>query len=144
VELATGKPTIVADPYQKKAYSTHDEVLRLLKRRWASIIEGRKAESFGIIIGLKAGQKRVESAFDMKAKLIENGKRVTLLAAKEITPSILMQFPSLDAYVNTSCPRISLDDSKSFHKPILTLDEALVMLGNTSWEKLCRKGWFEN
>ncbi len=144
VELATGRPTIVADPYQKSAYSTHKEVLKLLKRRWASIIEGKKAESFGIIIGLKAGQKRVESAFEIKSRLMERGKRVTLLAAREITPSTLMQFPSLDAYVNTACPRISLDDSKAFRKPVLTLDEAQVMLDNTSWEKLCRKGWFGN
>ena len=144
VELVTGKPTIIADPYQKRAYSIRDEVLRLLKKRWASISEAKEAGTFGVLIGLKTGQKRVEKAFEMKKKLEKNGKKATLLTAREITPSVLMQFLDIDAYVNTACPRISLDDTMGFRKPILTFDEALVMLGETSWEELCGKGWFGN
>jgi 2-(3-amino-3-carboxypropyl)histidine synthase len=144
VALATAKPTIIADPYEKRAYSIHDEVPRLLKQRWASISEAKGAENFGVVIGLKSGQKRVREAVKIKEKLQKSGRKATLLALREITSNALMQFPNIDAFVNTACPRLSLDDTPSFLKPILSLNEALVMLGEMDWEELCRKGWFEN
>jgi len=144
VALATAKPTIIADPYEKRAYSIHDEVPRILKQRWASISEAKGAENFGVLIGLKSGQNRVREAVKIKEKLQKSGRKATLLALREITSNALMQFPNIDAFVNTACPRLSLDDTPNFLKPILSLNEALVMLGEMDWEELCRKGWFEN
>ncbi len=144
VALATAKPTIIADPYEKRAYPIHDEVPRILKQRWASISEAKGAENFGVLIGLKSGQKRLGEAVKIKGELQKSGRQATLLALREITPNALMQFPNIDAFVNTACPRLSLDDTSSFLKPILSLNEALVMLGEMDWEELCRKGWFEN
>ncbi|KPV64573.1 MAG: 2-(3-amino-3-carboxypropyl)histidine synthase [Candidatus Bathyarchaeota archaeon BA2] len=142
VALATAKPTIIADPYEKRAYPIRDEVQRILKQRWASISEAKKAEKFGVLIGLKSGQKKVEEAMEAKEKLEKKGKKTTLLALREITPETLMQFPPIDAFVNTACPRVSLDDASSFPKPVLTFEEMLVMVGEMSWEELCGKGWF--
>ena len=144
VALATAKPTIIADPYEKRAYPVHDEVQRILKQRWASISEAKGAENFGVLIGLKSGQKRIKEAVEIKEKLQKSGRKATLLALREITSNALMQFPNIEAFVNTACPRLSLDDTPSFLKPILSLNEALVMLGEMDWEELCRKGWFEN
>jgi 2-(3-amino-3-carboxypropyl)histidine synthase len=144
VALATAKPTIIADPYEKRAYPIHDEVPRILKQRWASISEAKGSENFGVLIGLKSGQKRLKEAVKIKEKLQKSGRKATLLALREITSNALMQFPNIDAFVNSACPRISLDDTPDFLKPILSLSEALVMLGEMDWEELCRKGWFEN
>ena len=144
VALTTGKPTIIADPYEKRAYPIHGEVPRILKQRWASISEAKGAENFGVLIGLKSGQKRIKEAVKIKEKLQKSGRKATLLALREITSNTIMQFPSIDAFVNTACPRLSLDDTPNFLKPILSLSEALVMLGEMEWEELCRKGWFEN
>ena len=80
----------------------------------------------------------------MKKKLEENGKTASLFAAREISPEVLMEFPTVDAYVNTACPRVSLDDASKFRKPVLTINEALVVVGEVSWEELCRRGLFEN
>lgn len=142
VALATAKPTIIADPYEKRAYSIHGEVQRILKQRWASISEAKKAERFGVLIGLKSGQKRVEEAMEAKEKLEKSGRKATLLALREVTPEALMQFPLIEAFVNTACPRVSLDDASRFPKPVLTFEELLVMVGEVSWEELCGKGWF--
>mgnify|MGYP000023420069 FL=1 len=142
--LSTGKPVVIADPYLRQAYRLEDEVNRILRRRWASIDEARKAETFGVLIGLKVGQKRFKKALEIKKKLEEAGRKAFLIALREITPERLMQFPSVDAYVNTACPRLSLDDAPKFRKPLLTPRELQVMLGELSWEEVCRKGWFEN
>ncbi len=144
VALSTSKPTIVADPYEKTVYSIDEEARKILKQRWASIVEAKKAKIFAVLVGLKPGQKRLEKALTIKQKLEKTGKTAFLFAIKEITPEALMAFPKVDAYVNTACPRIALDDASKFQKPVLTLNEARVIVNDMSWEELCREGLFEN
>jgi len=144
VALATGKPTIIADPYEKRAYPIQDEVRRVIKQRWGNISEAKDAKSFGVLISLKSGQMRLRDAMKIKEKLEQNGLKATLLALREVTSSALIQFPGIDAFINTACPRLSLDDAESFRKPLLYLNEALVMLGEMKWEELLRRGWFGN
>ena len=144
VALSTSKPTIVADPYEKTVYSIDEEARKILKQRWASIVEAKKAKIFAVLVGLKPGQKRLERALTIKQKLEKTGKTAFLFAIKEITPEALMAFPKVDAYVNTACPRIALDDASKFQKPVLTLNEARVIVNDRSWEELCREGLFEN
>ena len=144
VALATGKPTIIADPYEKIAYPIQDQVRRIIMQRWGNISEAKDAKSFGVLISLKSGQMRLRDAMSIKEKLEQNRLKATLLALREVTSSALMQFPGIDAFVNTACPRLSLDDAQSFRKPLLYLNEVLVMLGEMKWEELLRRGWFGN
>ena len=144
VSIATSKPTVVADPYEKRACSVESEAQKTRKQRMASISEAKRAEIFGILIGLKLGQKHVQKAVEIQEKLECKGKKAVLFILREITPEALMQFPTVDAFVNTACPRLVLDDSPRFSKSILTINEALVAIEETNWETLCRKGWFEN
>ena len=144
VSLATSKPTIVADPYEKRAYSVESEAQKTRKQRMVSVSEAKQAETFGILIGLRPGQDRLQKAIKVKDKLESKGKKALLFAVREITPEALMQFPTIDAFVNTACPRLVLDDSPRFSKPMLTMNEALVIIEEMDWETLCRKGWFEN
>jgi len=144
VSLATTKPTVVADPYEKRAYSVEGEAQKIRKQRMTSISEARRAETFGVLIGLKPGQSRLRDAIDIKDKLESKGKRALLFAAREITPEMLMQFPTVEAFVNTACPRLVLDDSPRFSKPMLTINEARVVIDELDWNTLCRGSWFEN
>jgi len=144
IALSTAKPTVVADPYEKRAYSVDKEAEKVIKQRWACIERAVEAKDFAVLIGLKPGQKKLEDALNMKKKLEEHGKNAYLFAIREITPEVLMDFPTVDAYVNTACPRISLDDSTKFQKPVLTVNEASVVIGEISWEELCKRGLFEN
>lgn len=143
VVLATSKPTVVADPYERRALSVDADVQKIEKQRWSSIQKAKDSGCFGVIIGLKSGQKRMEKALQVRHKLEKTGKKTTLLALHEVTPEALMEFPSLGAYVNTACPRISLDDAAKFQKPVLTISEALVVAGELTWEQLLKEGWFE-
>ena len=144
IALSTSKPTIIADPYENRAYSINDDAATVLKQRWACIEEARRAKTFGVLIGLKLGQKRFEDALKIKEIAEKNGKAAYLFAVREILPETLMEFPSVDAYVNTACPRISLEASSKFLKPVLTVNEFMVVAGETSWENLLKNGLFEN
>lgn len=144
IALATSKPTIVADPYEKRAYAVDSEAQKILKQRWASIEQAKKARTFAVFVGLKPGQKRLDEALGLKEKLEKSGKTAYLFAVREILPEVMMEFPTVEAYVDTACPRISLDDASRFPKPVLTENETLVVLGELAWEELLRKGLFEN
>ena len=144
VGLATLKPTIAADPYEQRAFSVDGEVQRIVKQRWAAIHETESVSSFGVLIGLKSGQMRINKALKVKDKLEKKDKKATLLVIREVTPEALMQFPSLEAFVNTACPRIVLEDASRFRRPVLTINEASVIVGELTWEELLKKGWFAN
>jgi len=139
--LATMKPTVVADPFEQRAYPIEAEGQKTLKRRWSEISQARKAETFGVIVGLKPGQMNVETALKIKKDLEKSGKKAVLVALREIVPETLMQFPAVEAYVNTACPRIALDEPSAFTKPVLTVKEAYVALGKIRWEDLLKEGF---
>jgi 2-(3-amino-3-carboxypropyl)histidine synthase len=143
VALGTSKPTIIADPYDNRAYSLTNEVQRTLKQRYAAIQETKNAKSFGILVGLKPGQKNLDQALKVKSLAEKNGCAAFLLAGREITPEVLLEFPSIDAYINTACPRISIDAPGKFQKPILTVNEFMVACGEVSWTNMLKKGLFE-
>jgi len=144
VALSTSKPTVIADPYDNRAFQVNDEAQKILKQRWATIRKAKDAEEFGILVSLKPVQNRFNDALRIKATAEEHGKAAYLLIAREITPEMLLEFPTIDAYVNTACPRISLDAPAKFSKPVLTSNEFTVVIGERSWESLLKKGLFEN
>ena len=139
IALSTSKPTIIADPYENRAYSISEEAQKVLKQRYAYIEEAEHAKTFGVLLGLKIGQKRLGDALKIKETAEKIGKVAFLFAVREISPEALMEFPSVDAYVNTACPRIALEAPSKFLKPVLTINEFMVVAGETSWETLLKK-----
>lgn len=138
--LSTMKPTLVADPFENISYSIDEEAQKIIRKRWAKIDKAKTAHVFGVIIGMKPGQNNIGASMRIKKDLYRNGKKAVLLALHEINPEALQNFTRIDAFVNTACPRIALDDSSYFDKPVLNLKEAYVMLDKTSWEELLKNG----
>ena len=140
LHLATMKPTVVADPFENRAYSIQADAQKVVKRRWAEISQAREAGEFGVIIGLKPGQCNIDVALGVKQALEEYGKSAALLALRETTSTALLQFPTIEAYVNTACPRIALGEPSFSSKPVLTVREAYVVLGKIEWQDLLEHG----
>ena len=67
IALSTSKPTFIADPYDNRAFSINDEAQKILKQRWTCIQEAQNAKTFGILVGLKPGQKQFDQALSVKA-----------------------------------------------------------------------------
>ena len=144
IALSTAKPTVIADPYDNRALLVNEQAAKILKQRFANIQQAMSAKTFGVVVGLKAGQKHLDTALKVKEIAEKKGKDAYVLAGREITPEVVLEFPTIDAYVNTACPRISLEAPSKFSKPVLTVSEFMVVLGEVSWENLLKKGLFEN
>jgi 2-(3-amino-3-carboxypropyl)histidine synthase len=46
-----------------------------------------------------------------------------------VNEDVLSLFSDVDAYITASCPRISVDDISRFKKPILNLEQLLILFG---------------
>lgn len=134
IPIATGKRTIVVDPFQKTARDMTEVCRRLLRKRWINITRFKEAKKIGIVVGLKSSQMNISLARRLKGLLEENGYSAILICASEVIPETLESFIDLDAYVEISCPRISTDDQERYQKPILNPEETMVALGKKSWE----------
>lgn len=137
--LAVKKPVILVDVYNHNVKTMGGLRDKILKQRLFSIEKFKEAKKIGVIVGTKIGQK-FGSQENILEKLKKNEKEAIIITMDEITPEKLMNFYSIDAFVELACPRIALDDFAKYEKPILTMREALVALGEKSWDEILDQG----
>jgi len=123
VAIATEKPVIRADPYTGKAENIAREAEKVIRLRLSSIVKAIDAENFAILVSTKPGQYLLSKAIEIKKRLTDNGKKASILLLNDIDPLQLENFPQFEAYINTACPRVPIDDYQLFHKPIINLHE---------------------
>jgi 2-(3-amino-3-carboxypropyl)histidine synthase len=137
--LAVEKPVILLDVYNDDVRTLEGLREKILKQRIISIEKLKDARKVGIIVEIKPGQK-FGTPETLINKLKENGKEVILITMNELTPDKLMNFYDIDAFIELACPRIAIDDFSKYSKPILTFKEALVALGEKSWDDILKTG----
>ena len=137
--LALRKPVILLDVYNDDVRSMAGLKDKILKQRLFSIEKFKEAKNIGIIVEIKPGQK-----FGNPRKLLEKlknaGKNAIVITMSELTPDKIMNFYHIDAFVELACPRIALDDFAKYEKPILTMLEAMVGIGEKSWDDVLENG----
>jgi 2-(3-amino-3-carboxypropyl)histidine synthase len=126
VALATGKQVIAADPFLHRT-SLPDANL-IVKQRYALITKALDARTFCVLAGTKTGQRRLDFALELAQQAIERGYDAYTVTINELTPWTLYQFPA-EAYVNTACPRVTIDDASRFKAPMLTPIEFEMVVG---------------
>jgi len=134
IPLATGRRTIVVDPFQRTTKDMTEVCKKLLRKRWVNIERFKTAKRVGVLVGLKSSQMNIPLARRLKQLLEENGQSAVLICATEVIPETLESFLDLEAFVEVSCPRISTDDQERYRKPILNPEELMIALGKKSWE----------
>jgi len=134
IKLSTQKPVIIADPYLNQVRDIEEFTDRILRIRFARITRASEAKKFGIIVSSKEGQCRWELAKNLKKMIHNEGKEANLILLDEINPPSLLPYMDLDAFIVTACPRIAIDDSKMYEKPLLTPPELEIVLGLRKWE----------
>lgn len=133
VAIATAKRVIAADPSLNKADEVSPE--KFLRKRGGYIAKSMGARVFGIIVSTKSGQRRMKLAQRLVEIAKRHGVEAHIIMMDLVTPEQLLAF-KVDAYVNTACPRITIDDAERFHVPVLTPQEFEIVLGERKWEAL--------
>ena len=144
--LATGKPTYMLDPYMNEVTDMQQAADERRKRAVLAVYKALDARVFGIITGLKEGQKMLGRSRWITKRLETNGRKVVQLAMRDVTPERLAPHREIDAFIQTACPRISIDGF-TFDRPVLSIPQAdaLVALieGREPGEFLERSKWIE-
>jgi len=128
VALATGKPTFLLDPYLEEMRDMKVEAEERQKRAILAVYKALDAQVFGVVTGLKEGQKMVGRSKWITNRLEAHGKEVVQLAMREVTPDRLAPYTRIEAFVQTACPRISVDGF-TFQKPVLSIPQADALVG---------------
>ena len=132
VGLAMSEPekrVVIADPVNNVVEeATTDE---FLKQRYGAIHRAMDADSWGVILSTKIGQRRPGIA----EEIVEANDDAYLITLDEITPDHLRNL-GFDAYVNTACPRVTTDDGPRFNSPLLTPQEYRIAIGEEPMDAL--------
>jgi len=144
--LATGKPTFMLDPYMNEVTDMQAAADERRKRAVLELYKALDARVFGVITGLKEGQKMLGRSRWITKRLEMNGRKVIQLAMRDITAERLAPHREIEAFIQTACPRISIDGF-TFDRPVLSIPQADAVValieGREPGEFLERSKWIE-
>ncbi|XP_018332745.1 2-(3-amino-3-carboxypropyl)histidine synthase subunit 1-like [Agrilus planipennis] len=121
------------DPYEKKITKELYQHDHLYEMRKSDIMKASKGNSIGIILGTLGRQGNVRVFNFLHQSLQKCGKTTISILLSEIFPLKLNLFQQVDAFVQTACPRLSIDWGKSFLKPLLTPYESALLNKQLNW-----------
>ena len=132
------------DPYQAKLTHEQYDYSTMLRMRRDAIEQARlpAMRTFGLLVGTLGRQGNLDVVHWIRSRLEQAGKRVMTILVSEISVQKLRLFDgSCDVFIQTSCPRLSIDWGYAFDKPLLTPYEAmLALLPHDQFEKQ-RPAW---
>lgn len=126
--IQTTKPFFVADPFSGKFESIEGMREKIRKRSRGKVLSSLGARNFGILVSTKSGQYNMELARSMKKKVEEAGLSAAILVANTFDFDSINNMIEFDAFVNTACPRLSMDDDERMSKPLLSVKELAEVL----------------
>lgn len=127
------KPVFVFDPFDKTGNWTKLDISivdQKLKRKQGSLAKFYAAQNVGVLVSTKPGQNFLRYA--MKLKELYPEKNFYFIINNNIDFSQLENFPFVECWVNTACPRIGIDDVYKFHKAVVNLDDVAEGILKTS------------
>jgi len=122
ISLKTKKDVFTFNPLTEK-FSRVDkkEAEKINKRKKGTLIKFLSSKEVGVIVTTKPGQEQLKKAFELKNKFRD--KNFYFLMFNTIDFNQLENFPFIECFVNTACPRIALDDSIKFSKAVINLED---------------------
>ncbi|MFH1849909.1 MAG: diphthamide synthesis protein [archaeon] len=113
------KPVYVYNPLTKRdRLLDDDDIQPYQSRKLASYAKFLHAEHIGILVSTKPGQNRMDKALELIAA--HDDKRFYIMAFGTLDISQLENFPFIDCFVNTACPRLADDE---FPRPVINIDD---------------------
>jgi len=93
----------------------------------------KEQAGWGLVLGTlgRQGNLQMLKALERQLSVLPPSHRpdITPILLSELSPQKLALFPQLSAFVQTSCPRLSIDWGEAFQRPLLSPYECSVAVG---------------
>jgi 2-(3-amino-3-carboxypropyl)histidine synthase len=122
------KSVLAFNPKTGEYVDMEKEKRRFLSQRYSAIDFASRSKRFGIIVSTKVGQTRYSLARVAYKILEEAGKSPFIITLDLVRNEELLNFPA-EVYVNTACPRVTIEDYGTFSRPVITFYELQMALG---------------
>jgi 2-(3-amino-3-carboxypropyl)histidine synthase len=122
--LKNNKPVFIYNPFSKKYAKIEEKDVDLMKKK----NEGAKlkflsSKEIGVLISTKPGQQQIKKAYELEKKF--PGKNFYFFLFDTINFAELENFPFIECFVNTACPRIAFDEAEKIRKAVVNVDELI-------------------
>jgi 2-(3-amino-3-carboxypropyl)histidine synthase len=132
------KPVLIWDPMIRKfSQLTEEDIKPQINRKIRNLKMYINAKTIGIFVTIKPGQQYFNSAKRLKEHLEKENKKAYIFIDDRLSLQEFENYPFIDAWVNTACPRIGTDDIMNTEKPLINIREA----GNPTKELDELKQW---
>lgn len=123
------------DPYSKVITLEQYDTEAMKINRLRSIKDSQKCNNFGLILGTLGRQGSLSRFSHLRNLLQQSGKKLIPFLMAELNPAKLNAVPreKIQVWVQVACPRLSIDWSSSFDRPVLTPYELEVALDHKLW-----------
>ena len=129
IAVKNNKPIFCYNPYTKKIILfDRKDIDTVVKKHKVAIMKFLEAETIGIIVSAKPGQQWLKRAIEFKKKCEAKEKHVYIFMANTIDFIQLNNFPFIQCWVNSACPRIGIDDKNKIDKPIVNLEDVFCLV----------------
>jgi len=113
VAVRTNKDVFQINPATNIFYKLdNNEIEQYKKIRKAKYVKFLHADNIGILVSTKPGQYSYKKALEIKKKLENKGKKCFIFVFDTLNANEMENFPFIDFWVNTACPRIADDKDK--------------------------------
>ncbi|CAK5276044.1 unnamed protein product [Mycena citricolor] len=140
-------PAFRYDPYSKKLtrerydhkemHSIRDNAVQVARRSIAAFSDQEEAPLWGVVLGTLGRQGNFRQLQAITHQLQESHIPIPYIPIllSELSPAKLALFnPHISTFVQTSCPRLSIDWGYAFDRPLLSPYETAVAVGKAiSW-----------
>ncbi len=126
--IATTKPFFVADPFSNEVERIDDYRKLYTQRSRGKVLRSLDAKSFAIMVSTKNGQFNMDLAKILKGKAEDIGLDAQIVVSNNFDFESLNNMRCFDAFVNTACPRLAMDDTERLTKPLLSANELVEVL----------------
>jgi 2-(3-amino-3-carboxypropyl)histidine synthase len=126
--LATTKPFFVVDPFGNEVECIDNYRKLYRQKSRGKVMRALDAKSFAVMVSTKNGQFNMDLAKSLKSEIEAGGFDAQIVVSNTFDFESLNNMRCFDAFVNTACPRLAMDDIERLTKPLLSAGELAEVL----------------
>lgn len=117
------KDVIIFDPISDSVkVLSYTEIEKQKRKYQSNLMSYLSAKRIGVLVSTKTGQQYLRLAQQLKR---ESKKEVYIFVGDSLDLLDLENFNFIDAWVNSACPRIGMDDLVNVSKPLINIGDVL-------------------